>query len=241
MPKLRPELVISENQPSELPDSVVRSSKQHDLGLENIETAAVKRRFQLFEKIGLAKEQRSADYDCDVDSIHSEDYDDDVDVDLMRAKRAQRERPSNFEAMNEIKSKFEAGWDQSRQARYEERKQEIQSIRSKLFTGKLSRTTEMYQNALLESNQQRNKGALLGHDLDHIKSSAKNAQKAKQQFETGDVYRKAYMTGDDDTDDRARKPNQNKSNGQVSNKVSERMQMLAKQQVSPCASCVSRC
>lgn len=172
------------------------------------------------------------DYDRDVDSIHSEDYDDDVDVDLMRAKRAQRERPSNFEAMNDIKSKFEAGMDQSRQARYEERKQEIQNIRSKLFNGKLARTTEMYKNALLESNEQRNKGSSLGHDMDNIKLSAKRAQTAKQQFESGEVYRKSNTTSDNDTDDNGPRLNQNKPNGQVSNKVCERMQMLAKQQVS---------
>lgn len=221
MPKRRPEHVISENQPSELPDSVIRSSKQHDLGLENIESAAVQRRFRLFEKIGTTKDQRSVEYD-------SEGYDDDID--LIQAKQAQSERPSNFEAMNEIKNKFEVGMEQGRQARYQERKQEIQNIRSKLFSGKLARTTEMYQNALLEtSSGQRNKGSSLAHDLNNMRSGAKNAQIAKQQFETGNVYRKSNAANNNGNTDDAQ---QNIPTGQISNKVSERMQMLAKQQVS---------
>lgn len=54
-PKRKPELIIRENQPSELPDGVIRSSEQQDLGLENIHTAAVKTRFQMFEKIATTK------------------------------------------------------------------------------------------------------------------------------------------------------------------------------------------
>lgn len=55
-PKRKPEPIIRENQPAELPDGVVRSTKQHDLGLEDIQTAAVKTRFQMFEKISTTKE-----------------------------------------------------------------------------------------------------------------------------------------------------------------------------------------
>lgn len=54
-PKIKPEIIIRENEPTELPDDVVRSSKQHDLGLENIQTTAVKTRYEMFEKISTTK------------------------------------------------------------------------------------------------------------------------------------------------------------------------------------------
>lgn len=75
------------------------------------------------------------------------------DVDLMRAKEAQRERPMCLANMNDIKSKFEAGHTQSREERREERKQEIQNIRSRLFMGKQARIKEMYQQAVADSEQ----------------------------------------------------------------------------------------
>lgn len=175
------------------------------------------------------------DDDDDNDSIHSEDYDDETDVDLIRAKRAQRERPLTVDNMNEIKNEFEAGMEQRREARHNERKQEIQSIRSKLFFGKQARTKEMYQNAVadLETNsklRQRNKGFLMANELENVKSAAKRKENIKQKFETGDVYRRKSNADDNQLD--ADGLVQGSKTSQISNKVSERMQMLAKQQVS---------
>lgn len=75
------------------------------------------------------------------------------DIDLIRAKEAQRERPVCLANMDDIKSKFESGHSQSREERREERKQEIQNIRSRLFMGKQARIKEMYQQAVAESEQ----------------------------------------------------------------------------------------
>ncbi len=171
--------------------------------------------------------------DNDNDSIHSEDYDDGADVDLIRAKRVQRERPLRNDDMNEIKHKFEGGMEEGRVARHEERKQEIQNIRSRLFWGKQARTKEMYQNALADlegsSIKQRNKGLSTARELDNIKAAAQKAQNIKHNFETGDVYRrKSYPDKDFDDEDSV----QSSKTGQLSNKVSERMQLLAKQHVS---------
>lgn len=95
------------------------------------------------------------------DSSDEEDYnneeddidDDNEDADLIRAKRAQRERPISFRNMSDIKSKFENGHMMSREERREERKQEIQNIRSRLFMGKQARIKEMYQQAVADSEQ----------------------------------------------------------------------------------------
>ncbi|CAH1132153.1 unnamed protein product [Ceutorhynchus assimilis] len=45
----RPELIIRENQPQELPPDVVRASDKPDLGLEELQSLNVKERFQVFE------------------------------------------------------------------------------------------------------------------------------------------------------------------------------------------------
>lgn len=83
-----------------------------------------------------------------------EEYDENADdIDLIRAKEAQRERPVCLANMDDIKSKFESGHSQSREERREERKQEIQNIRSRLFMGKQARIKEMYQQAVAESEQ----------------------------------------------------------------------------------------
>lgn len=75
------------------------------------------------------------------------------DIDLIRAKEAQRERPVCLANMDDIKSKFESGHSQSKEERREERKQEIQNIRSRLFMGKQARIKEMYQQAVADSEQ----------------------------------------------------------------------------------------
>lgn len=84
------------------------------------------------------------------DEEYGEDGD---DIDLIRAKEAQRERPVCLANMDDIKSKFESGHSQSKEERREERKQEIQNIRSRLFMGKQARIKEMYQQAVAESEQ----------------------------------------------------------------------------------------
>lgn len=55
--------------------------------------------------------------------------------------------------MSEVKSRFESGHEISKEERREERKQEIQNIRSRLFMGKQAKIKEMYQQAVLDSEQ----------------------------------------------------------------------------------------
>lgn len=179
------------------------------------------------------KESNEVYDDDDDNSINSEDYDDEADVDLIRAKRVLRERPVSFSEMKDIKSKFETGMEQGREARHKERKQEIQNIRATLFAGKQATTKVMYQNALadLESTSKlRNKSSTIAHDMVNVKAAAENAQNIKYKFESGDVYRKPSQDEDEDEDVK-RQGKKDSKPGQISNKVSERMQILAKQQV----------
>lgn len=49
-PRRKPEMIIRENEPVELPPDVVRSSDKSDLGLDELHQLNVKSRYQVFEQ-----------------------------------------------------------------------------------------------------------------------------------------------------------------------------------------------
>lgn len=107
-----------------------------------------------FKAKGMDVGDAEANLGADDESGDDEAYDEDgEDIDLIRAREAQIERPICTVNMDDIKSKFESGHSQSREERREERKQEIQSIRSRLFMGKQAKIKEMYQQAVADSEQ----------------------------------------------------------------------------------------
>ncbi|XP_055922215.1 LIM domain and actin-binding protein 1 isoform X2 [Eupeodes corollae] len=222
----KPELIIRENQPLELPPDVVRASDKPDLGLEELQQINIRSKFEAFEKSQvenddnrtlertpsmtgvkrsasilskLAKFQAKAnsvnngsddpdlipyEKESDSDGESSDGDDAESDPDLVRAKRSQRERPVGLGNMNDIKSKFETGHIMSKEERREERKQEIQNIRSRLFMGKQARIKEMYQQAVAESE----------HGITSIgkKSEIEIGDKArclKEKFEKGEIFK----------------------------------------------------
>lgn len=174
----------------------------------------------------LKTNERERKNDFDDESIHSEDFGEDADVDLIRAKRILSKLPLVVDDVNEIKDKFEAGIDEDREARRLERKQEIQEIRSRVYLGKQARTKEKYENAVAKLEtvpKQRNKGLLMAYELGNVKAAAEKTRNAKQRFETGDIYRREQSVDRFDRERSITSP--------YCNKVSERMQMLAKRQV----------
>jgi hypothetical protein len=222
----RPEMIIRENQPVELPPDVVRSSDKTDLGLEELSQLNVRSRFQVFENAGqeekkieldrspsgvkkstsiLSKLARFQAKGMDIgvvdDSLngvcyeHSsseeeeeddEEYDDDEnneDIELIRAKRAQREKPKRLANMNELRRNFESG-QLSKEERREERKQELQNIRSRLFMGKQAKIKEMYQQAVAESEITITNASKHVQDID----ISDKARALKEKFERGEVF-----------------------------------------------------
>ncbi|XP_022217396.1 uncharacterized protein LOC111070790 isoform X3 [Drosophila obscura] len=179
----KPELIIRENQPIELPPDVARASDKPNLGLEELQQLNVRSRFQVFENRGktdkeddhiqtqqrqdanisksmsistkLSKLHKNGLLDTGENKILDSDDDDDSDTALMRVKKdTEKERPVGLgDAMNDIKTRFEQGHMMSKEERREERKQEIQNIRSRLFMGKQAKIKEMYQQAVAESEQ----------------------------------------------------------------------------------------
>lgn len=126
-----------------------------------------------------------------------QDDNDDGDEDLVRARRIQKERPISFKEMNEVKTKFEGGHMMSKEERREERKQEIQNIRSRLFLGKQERMKEMYQQAVLDSEQ----GVIAANKKPDIDIGNK-AKSIKEKFEKGEAYVRANDGENDDDNDK---------------------------------------
>lgn len=120
------------------------------------------------------------------ENSEDEDYLDDEnheDIELIRAKRAQKEKPMSFKEMHDIKSRFESGHMMRKEERREERKIELQNIRSRLFMGKNAKIKEMYQQAVAESEQIIT-AAGKQKDLD----IGDKAMSIKDKFEKGEIY-----------------------------------------------------
>ncbi|XP_032597863.1 DNA ligase 1 isoform X2 [Drosophila grimshawi] len=205
----RTELIIRESQPTELPPDVVRASDKPDLGLDELHQLNVRSRFEAFENVEQRKieeeqlrlqqrpvimrstsvlekyRMKSQGDDNDSSADDDDEEEENEDADLMRSKRStQKERPVGIgDAMNDIKTRFEKGTLQSKEERREERKQEIQNIRSRLFMGKQAKIKEMYQQAVAESGQARTS---IGKQPDVEIGDA--ARSIKQRFENGEMF-----------------------------------------------------
>ncbi|CAH0549096.1 unnamed protein product [Brassicogethes aeneus] len=101
------------------------------------------------------------------------------DADLVRAKKVQKEKPFHFTGMSDVKNRWEKGEQNGKDERREERKQEIQSIRNRLFMGKQGKMKEMYQQAVIESESSTKAKSSEKIDFD--------AKSIKDRFEKGET------------------------------------------------------
>ncbi|KAK2586139.1 hypothetical protein KPH14_001411 [Odynerus spinipes] len=239
----KPELIIRENEPKELPPDVVRASDKPDLGLEELSSLNVKSRFQVFEKAGtentneierspsqiavkrspsilskLAKFQaKGMDIGVADESLNGIPYEEsseseeedaaedveEVDTEIIKAKRTTRERPISFSKMDDIKNRWESTSQQGRrEVQREARKEEIAGIRSRLFMGKQGKMKEMYQQAVAGSERVTKINA--AEEIQH----STHARSIKERFERGEPI----ATSDDETDS---KPKPEKADEEV--------------------------
>ncbi|XP_045466994.1 uncharacterized protein LOC123675614 isoform X22 [Harmonia axyridis] len=112
------------------------------------------------------------------------------DAELVRAKRVQKEKPFHFTGMSDVKNRFEHGESNSRDERREERKQEIQSIRNKLFMGKQGKMKEAYQEAVMKSESSVN---LKKEDIQVC-----DTKTIKERFEKGEIVQEAKDEKDEE-------------------------------------------
>lgn len=129
---------------------------------------------------GISYERSSSDEENDDEELDDEN---DEDIELIRAKRAQKEKPMSFKEMYDIKSKFESGQLMTKEERREERKQELQNIRSRLFMGKQAKIKEMYQQAVAESEQ-----TITSTGKTSDIEIGDKAKSIKEKFEKGEIY-----------------------------------------------------
>lgn len=206
----KPELIIRENQPTELPPDVFRgkykkenitkstdnstcnfnsASDKPNLGLQELQQLNVRSRFHIFEKaehtdnrlvnvmkngddlilkcgasittkIKKLQQQGSSLIEEDFENLARDSKNEGQDrvheSDIINKSVTDNEKRRNTRtdldnAINDLKTRFELGNGISKEERREERKQEIQNIRSRLFMGKQARIKEMYQQAVIES------------------------------------------------------------------------------------------
>lgn len=136
---------------------------------------------------GIEYEHSSSDEnDHDEDEDDVEEDENHEDIELIRAKRASRkkEKPCSFKEMYDIKNKFESGQLMGKDGHREERKQELQNIRSRLFMGKQAKIKEMYQQAVAESDKTITSSSKSKADME----IGDNAKSIKERFEKGDIY-----------------------------------------------------
>ncbi|KAH8283229.1 hypothetical protein KR054_003401, partial [Drosophila jambulina] len=133
----------------------------------------------------LGSEQLKEINDNDILNLddNTSDITDDSD-DYSQMIITEKERPLGLgEAMNDIRSKFENGEMITKEERREERKQEIQGIRSRLFMGKQAKIKEMYQQAVAESEL----GLTSVGKTTDIKLTT-DTQSIKDRFENGEAF-----------------------------------------------------
>ncbi|XP_076295314.1 uncharacterized protein LOC143216287 isoform X10 [Lasioglossum baleicum] len=239
----KPELIIRENEPKELPPDVVRASDKPDLGLEELSSLNVKSRFKVFEKAGteaneierspsqvavkrspsilskLAKFQaKGMDIGVADESLNGIPYEEsseseeeeeieeteEADTEIVKAKRATRERPISFTKMDDIKNRWETTSQQGRRkVQREARKEEIAGIRSRLFMGKQGKMKEMYQQAVAGSDR-----VTKINPAEELQNSSAHARSIKERFERGELI----AASDDETDN---KPKPEKADEEV--------------------------
>ncbi|CAH0731658.1 unnamed protein product, partial [Brenthis ino] len=85
--------------------------------------------------------------------------------------------------MNELVGRFENGNDNME--RHNQRKQEIQNIRNRLFLGKQAKIKEMYEQSVMQCEQSVTSADKIAKELD---LDAEKARAIKQRFENGEIF-----------------------------------------------------
>ncbi|XP_050440198.1 F-actin-monooxygenase MICAL3 isoform X9 [Adelges cooleyi] len=217
----KPELIIRENQPTELPPDVVRASDKPDLGLEELSSLNVKSRYQAFENASVngngpvekspVSVKRSPSILSKMAKFKSKGMD--VGVPNEALNGAFFEPSSSSDGENDEDDdggevtknciskekpmsfdKMESvkrNWEMRREEMKEEHKQEIQNIRSKLFLGKQGKMKQMYEQAVAESER-------TGVKRDVNINKSEKAKVIKEKFERGETLNDDNENGEPD-------------------------------------------
>ncbi|XP_052745149.1 uncharacterized protein LOC112049602 [Bicyclus anynana] len=115
-------------------------------------------------------------------SEHEDGDDEDSVLKSSYAHNATREQTALCD-MNELVGRFERG--PLNESRHNQRKQEIQNIRSRLFLGKQAKIKEMYEQSVMQCEQSVTSAEKIARELD---LDAEKAKAIKQRFENGQIF-----------------------------------------------------
>ncbi|XP_071449650.1 uncharacterized protein [Hetaerina americana] len=126
-----------------------------------------------------------SDSSSEAESSSEEEGDEEGGV-VKSSRHKKKERPVSFGKMDDMKTKWESvganGVRKTREELREERKEEIQRLRSRLFQGKLGKTKEMYEQAVMESE----KGTAVASN-GVKRQPSERARSLKERFEKGET------------------------------------------------------
>ncbi|KAH8236295.1 hypothetical protein KR032_000897, partial [Drosophila birchii] len=142
-------------------------TKLHKLGISNLKS----------EELGKCNDIEKLDDNSNDVNNDSDDY--------SQMILTEKEMPLGLgDAINDIRTKFENGEMITKEERREERKLEIQGIRSRLFMGKQAKIKELYQQAVAESEQ----GLTSVGKTANIELTT-DTQSIKDRFEKGEAFK----------------------------------------------------
>ncbi|CAG7718969.1 unnamed protein product [Allacma fusca] len=204
--KKRPEVIIRENEPVELPPDVVRATVQPSTAeLEDL-SVDVRSKFELFEHYqeseNTNKDRREpvivkksttvlaklAKYEGAMDGVGVPDAElnggapalvsDDEDDDNVASRKLQHLDEINIK-LDDVKSKWESGMNSKKEEIHKHRQEELAKFRTRLCLGKNSQLKEMYEKAVESSENEVRRNS----DLEQL--DFKGKRDIKEMFEKG--------------------------------------------------------
>ncbi|XP_024084726.1 glutamic acid-rich protein isoform X20 [Cimex lectularius] len=148
--------------------------------------------------VGVTDDALSNGFICESSSSseEDEDEDDEEDTGIIKCRRKAKERPMSFGKIDDVKKSWESQHDQAtrREMMREQKKEELQALRSRMFMGKQVKMKELYEQAVAESE---------GKPAKSLENDIVRSEKAKvvrEKFEKGEPVR-----SDDEEDNKGKK------------------------------------
>ncbi|KAK9499704.1 hypothetical protein O3M35_002702 [Rhynocoris fuscipes] len=138
----------------------------------------------------VCEESESSEEEDDNDSDETDDKG------IVKCRRNKRETPVSFTKIDDVKKNWESQQDMMtrREEMREQRKEELQQIRSRLFMGKQGKMKELYEQAVAESE-----GKVSKKDIENDIIKSERARVVREKFEKGVAAPSDDEEGDGET------------------------------------------
>ncbi|XP_073977215.1 uncharacterized protein isoform X26 [Rhodnius prolixus] len=208
----KPKVIVDDEEPaSDKPDlgleelsslnvkSRFQVFEKQEVGDSNLErsptTVSVKRSSSILSKlakfqkkgmdVGVSDEALNGFvYEESESSEEEEEENEEEEKGIVKCRRKIRERPVSFTKIDDVKKSWESQQDMMtrREEMREQRKEELQQIRSRLFMGKQGKMKELYEQAVAESEGKTGK-----KELENEIMKSERARVVREKFEKGET------------------------------------------------------